>query len=996
MSPKIFTIPAGASFAEALARGMISRLKAADDPLALSRATVYLPTRRATRTLADAFARVLGGAALLPDIRPLGDIDEDEFLFDSATEDLNLPPAIAPVRQRLLLATLVGRWDKKQRGGNLTFAQATALARALAEFLSEAETQGVDLAMLERLAPEALAEHWAEVKAFLTLLRDQWPKLLEAEGAMNPAAQRNAALAALAGRLRTAQTGGPVFAAGSTGSIPATAELLKTIAHLPDGAVILPGLDRDLDEESWNALDSGHPQYGMKELLGRIGVARDAVADWNTDATSSRRDILLREALRPAPTTDAWRALAERGSKTIARGLDGLSLLEAAHPGEEATAIALMLREALQTPGKSAALVTPDRNLARRVAAELGRWKIIIDDSAGRPLAHTPPGSFLCLLADTAEAAFAPVPLLALLKHPLAAGGQSPSEFRARVRALDRFCLRGPRPDSSLDGIKRMIARAKADMRDKERRDNAAALENWFARVAAILAPLAGAMNTKDIAIADAVVRHVAAAEALAATDTETGAALLWRGDAGEAAANLVATLSECAADLPGIEPQSYAALFRTFAEEYPVRPSHGRHPSLAILGPLEARLQSFDLVVLGGLNEGTWPRAAAADAWLSRPMRKTLGLEQPERAIGLAAHDFATLAAGPRVVLTRALKVEGSPAVASRWWQRLVQLTKGLGLETVCESTNEYTTLARALDEPASRKAPIPRPAPRPPVSKRPRNLSVTEIETWLRDPYAIYAKHVLGLRPLDPLDAEIGPLERGTAVHTALERFLTEFPGVLPPDAEMRLVAIASGVFDEMAVPRSARAMWVPRFVRAAHWFVNAERQRREAIAVSHLEIRGRCEFQSPAGPFTLRARADRIDILHAGGAAIVDYKTGNPPTRKQVTTLLAPQLPLEGVILSAGGFGTIGKSVPTELAYIRFGGGAEPGEIVAIPGDIAALVSEAETKLRERIADFDCETTPYLPRAMPFRAGQPGDYDHLARVREWSLSGWEGSEE
>lgn len=996
MSPKIFTIPAGASFAEALARGMISRLKAADDPLALSRATVYLPTRRAARTLADAFALVMGGAALLPDIRPLGDVDEDDFLFDPTAEDLNLPPAIAPVRQRLLLATLVRRWDKKQRGGDMTFAQAASLARALAEFLNEAETQGADLAMLDRLAPEALAEHWAEVKAFLTLLRDRWPKMLEAEGAINPAAQRNTALTVLAGRFRTAQTAGPVFAAGSTGSIPATAELLRTIAHLPDGAVILPGLDRDLDEESWNALDPGHPQYGMKELLDRIGVSRDAVADWNANATGSLREVLLREALRPAPTTDAWRAIAERGSETIARGLDGLSLVEAAHPGEEATAIALMLREALQTPGKSAALVTPDRNLARRVAAELGRWKIAIDDSAGRPLAHTPPGSFLCLLADAAEAAFAPVPLLALLKHPLAASGQSPSEFRARVRALDRFCLRGPRPDSGLDGIKRTIARAKADPRDKERRDNAGALENWFARIAAILAPLAGTMNAKDIAIADTVAFHVAAAEALAATDTETGAARLWRGEAGEAAANLVATLSDCAADLPDIEPASYAALFRTFAEEYPVRPLHGRHPSLAILGPLEARLQSFDLVVLGGLNEGTWPRSAAADAWLSRPMRKALGLEQPERAIGLAAHDFATLAAGPRVVLTRALKVEGSPAVASRWWQRLVQLTKGLGLENALESANAYTALARALDEPVSRKAPMPRPTPRPPVPKRPRNLSVTEIETWLRDPYAIYAKHVLGLRPLDPLDAEIGPLERGTAVHAALERFLTEFPDVLPPDAEIRLVVIASGVFDEMAVPRSARALWVPRLIRAAHWFVNAERQRRESIATSYLEIRGRCEFQSPAGTFTLRARADRIDILREGGGVIVDYKTGNPPANKQVLALLAPQLPLEGVILAAGGFGTIGKLAPAELAYIRFGGGAEPGEIRTIPGDISQLVSEAEAKLRERIADFDCEATPYIPRAMPFRADRPGDYDHLARVREWSLSGWEGGEE
>jgi len=977
MKPNVLTIPSGAPFAATLARGLIARMGA--EPLALAQVTIYLPTRRAVRNLSETFARAMGGAALLPDIRPLGDVDEDEFLFDAAAEDLTLTPAIAPIRGRLLLATLIRHWDGAKRGGRLTFAQATALARGLANFLDEVETQGADLSKLDDLAPAALAEHWAEVKRFLELLRDQWPALLKAESAINPAARRNQALKALAKRFETSPPKGPVIAAGSTGSIPATADLLGVIARLPQGSLVLPGLDRALDAESWDGLEEGHPQYGMKELLRCIGVDREEVKNWDVSGNPTR-ETLLREVLRPAPTTDAWRAIADRGGGDIAKGLEDLSLIEAAHPGEEATTIALILREALETPGRTAALVTPDRNLARRVSAEMGRWKIAIDDSAGRPLAHTPPGNFLCLLIDAADSDFAPVPLLALLKHPLAAGGGAPAEFRAHARALD-LALRGPRPDPGLAGLKRAISKQRE-------------LAKWFAGVAKILAPLAKAMRGREVSLADLAACHLDAAEKLAATDAEPGAARLWHGEAGEAANKLFLELAQAAADLPDVEPGSYPVLFRALAEERAVRRPYGRHPRLAILGPLEARLQSFDVVVLGGLNEGTWPASAATDPWLSRPMRKALGLEAPERAIGLSAHDFAVLAASPRVLLTRALKAEGSPTVASRWVLRLKQLTKGLGLDAKLASPVAYERIAAEL----SRPAPLPRmkrPAPKPDVALRPRNLSVTEVETWLRDPYAIYAKHVLKLSPLDPLDAEIGPLERGTAVHSALERFLKEFPDRLPRDAELRLIAIGNEVFEEAGIPGAALALWRPRFLNAARWFVEEERKRRRNITRSFVEIRGSRIFKGEAGDFVLRARADRIDVLTSGGGSIVDYKTGNPPNNKQVRALIAPQLPLEGAILAQGGFADVGPLAASELVYIRVGGGAEPGDVIPIKGDIAELVRDAEARLIARIAWFDQKSTPYTPRVMPYRADQPGDYDHLARVREWSLTGWEEAE-
>ena len=967
-TPNVLTIAASLPFAETLARGLIARL--GTDPLALSSVTIYLPTRRAARTFSDTFARVLGGAALLPDFKALGDVDEDEFLFDAEADNLDLTPAISPMRRRLLLATLVKRWDETRRQGRLGFAQAAALAGSLASLMDEMETQGANTAHFADLAPRALAEHWVEVLGFLEIIREQWPALLAAEGMMNPAARRNQYLHALAKRLAEHPPQGMVIAAGSTGSIPATGQLLGVIARLPKGMVVLPGLDRDLDADSWNDLDPGHPQYGIKQLLERIAIKRKDVRDWSDVTPSVERELLLRETLRPAPTTHAWRKLAESGGEEIAQGLKNISLLEAADPAEEASVIALALREALETKGQTAALVTPDRALARRVAANLLRWDIAIDDSAGQPLSHTPPGTFLNLLAEAAESGFAPVPLLALLKHPLATMGSDVGAFRESARKLD-IILRGPRPDAGLDGIAHQI---------DEKEEHYPGLAAWFARVSEILRPLGDVLAQRELFIADAAAAHLTAAEALSSPDT------LWRGDAGAQAATLFEKLREASADLPAVEASAYTPLFRDFARRIAIRPAYGKHPRLAILGAQEARLQSFDLVILGSLNEGTWPQAATTDPWFSRPMRKALKLELPEFRIGQSAHDFAMLAAGPRVMLTRALKADGTPTIASRWVQRLVQLCNGLELKDALKPAYDYAAWSRALSE-AGQPERIERPAPTPPIEARPKSLPVTDIEKWVRDPYAIYARRVLRLKPLDPLDAEIGPMERGTLVHEALETFVDNFPGALPDDAVLQLDTIAVEVFAKYRTPKSAQALWRPRFQRAAAWFVQEERARRSRIQQSLTEQES--TKWSVTDDFTVYGVADRIDLLTAGGAAILDYKTGKPPAPKQIKAFLAPQLLLEAAMLEAGAFEKAGAQSAQELLYVWFSGGRDAGEMQQVD---LSLVAETVARLKAFIAKFADPTAPYRSRVAPYRADISGDYDHLARVREWSLSGWE----
>jgi ATP-dependent helicase/nuclease subunit B len=772
-----------------------------------------------------------------------------------------------------------------------------------------------------------------------------------------------------------------VIAAGSTGSIPATAELLAVIARLPKGAVVLPGLDQKLDEESWASLDPGHPQFGLRQLLKTMGAEREDVKDWFTTKTNPALEILLSESLRPAPTTDAWRELAESGSDQIAKGLRDLALIEAADPAQEALAIALALREALETEGRTAALVTPDRNLARRVAAEMARWNIAIDDSAGRPLAHTATGTFLCLLAEAAQAHFAPVPLLALLKHPFARRGQDGATFRMRARELDRWCLRGPRPDPGLAGISRAIAKA-GEARNPPPQAALAQLAGWWEDIARLLSPLEQVFAQPEALLETLLDAQLVAAEVLACD--ESGDCILWAAEDGEAAFELTASLKLAAEGLDAIETGSWPALFRSLAMKIPVRVQRGQHPRLAILGPLEARLQSFDLMVLGGLNEDSWPRGAGHDPWFSRPMRAGLGLEQPERGIGLSAHDFAMLAAGPCVLLTRALKAEGTPTIASRWLQRLEQLTRGLGLQDALAPPLNYALLAaRLMDVPQGPR--LPRPAPMPPADARPNRLSVTEIETWLRDPYAIYARHVLGLKPLEALDEAIGPLERGTALHKALEIFIAKYKDGLPDDADRQLRIIADQVFETAGIPKAALALWRPRFAAAARGFVDWERGRRADIVRSHLEIKGSLNL----GDFTLTGVADRIDILKDGTAAILDYKTGATPSQKQVTELLAPQLPLEGAMLAADGFG-IGAHVAEQLIYLSLASEKKARDTQPLDNAVE-LAREAVTQLARRIAGFRDPATPYRPRVRPYRADIAGDYDHLARVREWSPSGW-----
>jgi ATP-dependent helicase/nuclease subunit B len=989
--PAIYTVPVHLPFLDTLVAGL--RAEIGDDPLALSRVTLLLPTRRACRALREAFLRASQGRPLLlPHMRPLGDLDDEELAIgpqDAASEagGIDIPPALPELRRRLLLTRLVLEWSRRRGSAPLLPGQAAALARELARFLDEVHSEHGDFAGLAALAPAEFAEHWQLVLKFLGVLTEHWPRILAAEGALDPAARRNAVLAAQAAAWRRDPPPDRIIAAGLTGALPAVADLLAVIALLPRGAVILPGLDRAGDAATWAAVadDPTHPQHVMVHFLRRLELAPDDVRDWPAAGSadgSGARAALIAEMLRPAALTDEWRGLGRNEAGGLGKtALDGVCRLDCAGPQEEAGVIALLLRQRLERPGETAALVTPDRDLARRVASELRRWDVEIDDSAGSPLNNTPPGIFLRLILDLAASDLAPVPLLAALKHPLAACGGPPEALRSAVRRLETETLRGPRPAPGFAGIVAALDPRAGDLRA------------LLGRLEAALAPLLAALADDDVSIAALVAAHIRAAEAIADDDADGGAARLWREEAGETAARFLGELIDSAGDFPPLRGADYPALFEALLVGPVVRPAYGRHPRLAIWGLLEARLQRADLIVLGGLNEGTWPGDAASDPWLSRPMRRDFGLPPPERRIGVAAHDFAQGFGARDVVLTRASRVEGTPTVPSRWLLRLDTVLRAAGLEDALAAPQSVLAWQELLDRPERPAGAVAPPAPRPPVAARPRRLSVTEIETWMRDPYAIYARHVLRLRPLDPLDADPGAAERGQLVHRALDLFVKRYPASLPADAEARLVAIGEEVFGAALSRPGVWAFWWPRFLRVARWFTALESVRRGALAASHGEVSGRLVIAAPAGPFELVCKADRIDRRGDGGLIVIDYKTGALPRRGDVALGFSPQLPLEAAIAEAGGFGGLAVARVAELAYWRLAGGEIAGEVKPLADDdgaIRTLVDDAMAGLRALIAGFDRAATPYRSSPWPEHAPRFTDYAHLARVKEWLLAG------
>ncbi|MBV9330468.1 MAG: PD-(D/E)XK nuclease family protein, partial [Alphaproteobacteria bacterium] len=685
-----------------------------------------------------------------------------------------------------------------------------------------------------------------------------------------------------------------IVAAGVTSASPALGRLLRTIAELPEGAVVLPDLDLSMASEVWDELGSAgardadpkigrddavtHPQYHLKLLLNRMGVARGEVQPWHRAGLGKgppERSHAISSLFLPPEASKAWVSLPPEK-----RQLNGVRMMETANPEEEAQAIALLVREALEQPEKRIAVITPDRGLAARVVQHLRRWNIDADDTAGRPLPQTPAGRLLLLLAEVGAERAAPVPLMALLGHPLVHDGESRAAWLQNARNFE-LALRGPRKEPGLEPLRAIAAEE--------------GLAQWWHGAEAVLARL---LEPAEAGLADLVDRLVAAAEGLCGE-------AIWAQADGRALAAFVDELRLHAREVgTRIDAADLPAVLREAMDRVAVRPPYGGHPRVAIYGLLESRMTRADLVICAGLNEGSWPGIAASDPLLAPAVLRALGVPGGDFGIGLAAHDLAGALGAPEVVLSRAKRDAGGPAIASRFWLRVEALLGDDLADKHREST--IVDLARALVEPEP-VPPHPRPEPRPSAERRRVRVSVTALDRLRSDPYQFYARSILRLNELDALDAEPTPAWQGTLAHSILEQWhKTHRP----------LAEIAAEKLTEMDAHPLMRALWRPRLLKALEWIearIAAEPERVPTV----IEEWGNWQVKG----VEVFGKADRIDRFADGTLAIVDYKTGAPPSGREVEAGYALQLGTLGLMARAGAFDKV-RGEPVRFEYWSLG--------------------------------------------------------------------------
>jgi ATP-dependent helicase/nuclease subunit B len=992
---QLYNIPAGAGFIDSLTT-FITQTLGALPPLERTDALILLPTRRAKRLLQAALIRQSEhNALIMPRIQTIGDIDEDDInlsvLISTAGQHdqrfldrlTSIPPALSRMKRQLLLARLI----QKPADYAQDFSHALHLAATLGQFMDHVYTEGLRWDKLETLADQDFAAHWQITLDFLKIITDQWPKILKEQGKIDYSHRRTLLLNLLNDVWQAHPPQTPIIAAGSTGSIPAVAHLLKTIAHLPRGHVILPGLDTHLPAEDWAQITPVHPQFTLKRLLEKIDVKRKAVHNLYEDngpntSLMLARNKLSSEIMRPAETTHKWLNLDK--SKISGLSVQNISVLECQNEKEEATTIALALRALHEAPHKTAVVITPDRHLATRIAAHCKRWGIAIDDSAGLPLSKTDIGVFSMLALNTISNAFSPLSLLSLCRHPF---------FKLldndAITLLDRV-FRGLKPAKGFDGlcfcVKRYFCRfARRDHTEDEkqalslkyldlldhtflthiRADQHQTLHQWVQQHITLLD-----------AIAQTAHRHIAYYDSLFCDQFLTFADELQ--DSKETGSLL--------------SFDDYKTVFITFLEAKTVRTAPQNKASVHILGQLEARLLDADLVIMAGLNEGTWPHIPKHDPWMSRKMRLDFGLPDHDHSIGLAAHDFAQGLCMPQVLITRALKTAGTQNTPARWLLRLNAVLKATTHpQDIIFDNVPYRVWARILDQPTD-FTPCKRPAPRPPIAARPRKLSATEIEKWLQDPYSIYARKILKLKKYDALEQNINAAHRGTILHATLEAFNATFKHNLPEDSAKTIQNLLLEKIDayigESAVNTPEWAFFVHKASQLLEKYIGFENAHRHYAKPVAQELYGQTTLNIGDINFTLSARADRIDHSQ-NGYIIIDYKSAGNFTQKGFSHGTQAQMPVESLILQAGGFTNMKPPcIVHDLQYWTLNNHTNGVNVTASGSKTAQITAHTLEKIEALIAHFYTEPVPYYCMPNPLNTLHYNDFEHLSRIREWGI--------
>jgi ATP-dependent helicase/nuclease subunit B len=978
----IFNIPADHPFFPNFIKGLFDRF--GNDPQHFADMIIVLPTRRACRSLREHFyAFVENKSIILPKMMPLGDLTGPEILSfldqhdqSFSFEDFEAQIAMPSLKRQLILTRLLLQASEKIP----SLWHAFHLATDLSTLLDQAYAEEQDFKGLKDLVPENYAAHWQEVLKFLEIITETWPEILKEEDSCDQADLRNRQFRIIEKFWNQTPPQKNIIFAGVNLALPAAADMVKAALQSASVYLVLSGLDTKMDESSWGQIEATHPQYLLKVLCERYRLEPQHIQNWCDLNQELSRANLVSEIFRPAQETPHWQHLKSKPGliQNFSQSLEKITYIEADHQDEEAKIIALILRSFLEGYQKGhAAFVTLDRSLSKRVTQNLKRWEIEIDDSAGTMLSMTSSGVFLNLILDYLFSKDDPVKFISLLKHPLAKLGMSEDKKHALIYQLEVKYLRDKSYQGDLFKLK--------DIFVEEGEDDLVRL------IDQILSAFYDVMDLADCETSSLALyldRHLEAA--LKLSKNEQGDYCLWEQGESEEIANFFASVKAQADSYGVLSFHDYMTLVQELCAQEPIRAKYGMTERISILGPMESRLQKFDLVIMGGLNEGSWPPDVSGDPWMSRQMRAEFGLSPLEQRIGISAHDFAQLFASNEVYLTRAQKVGGSPAVASRWLERFEAILLATNLDQKWrEDASKWQNWAKALHH-ADQTDLLAPPAPKPPISKRPRRLSVTEIEKWRRNPYQIYARHILKLKPIEPFAVINDHREKGTIFHDIFEQFIKAHPLSLPKNAEQILLEAGKKSFGELLLNPRIQTFWWGRFEKLADWFLVEQSQRLQAgIKVLGVEPKGSLILVTEAGNFELVARADRIDLLANQSYEIIDYKTGSPPPKKDVASGYAPQLLLEAIMVEKNAFQDIPSKEVTQISYWHLKG--EDASIISLSekDQLDDLKENVLQGLMDLIQKYEYEDTPYLAYPNFMVAPRYDDYRHLARVDEWYLN-------
>lgn len=990
MAHSIYTIAPECRFLRVLAEAVLSGFPINRNDVALSRWTILVPNRRSARALESILLEVSGAKALLlPSIKPIGDIDED-LIADSLPVD-GVPNAISKTDHLHAILSLLTTWAETNPDAELaddiknSGAQAFALAQSLQHLVNQFETEDGDAALLQSVYDLDLAGHRINILALLEIVTKDLPLHLLASRVMGPAARRNKMIRLEAERIRQRLHKGPIIAAGSTGTNPATRDLLKAIAEDPMGAVVLPGLDQTMDAAGWDAITPDHPQFALKTMLDHWKIDRSTVD--RLGAQPGNRPWLLSVALRPSSVADHWAETLKAASPDTTITLKDMEFVEADDRQHEADVIALRLRKHVHESGAKAALITPDRDLATRVKAALRRWNLTIDDSAGEPLLHTGLAALCFLVLRAVETGFTTASLFALLHHPSCRFNQTREAHLQAVWALELIAFRGLPEARGLLHIQDRIAARRQNLKHNPHEhalllnlsDEAwGAAEALVARVVDTLQPIA---STTHHTLAEHIEHVLLCLAALSPPEDPLS-------QADQLTLDVLQALQQGSSWHPvdNLSRAQHSIVLALSRES--LRPPLQQQSQLSLYGLAEARLIDVELAILGGLVDGAWPDRPDTGPWLNRSMRHSLKLQQPEREIGVTAHDFVQGLCHPKVMVTWPKRLQNQPVIPSRWILRLLAVLETVGLKRETVLSQVLPALTRQLDAPQQFK-PVPRPQPKPPLDARPTRFSVSRVEKLVRDSYWVYARNILKLVPLDAIDKDLDAAVRGSLIHAALHAWAEALGQVPASEALKLLLAKGEQQFQPFLHMPEVQRFWWPRFVAMAHDFIDADERNRLTALKIVTEVEGKIRFDVAGVEHQLTARADRIDITASGALRIVDYKSGGVPSEKQIKSGFAPQLTLEAAIAARKGFARLNSHIVDKVVYISVGGNSKGVEL----RELASVTPEAEkafAKLNCLLLSFQQISQPYIPRHNLQNEDDKSDYDHLSRRLEWQLQG------